>query len=83
MALPDTNVRDTDAELSRQEREARGLLFCAQQQPEVLEIVFVEQQNPECERAAGAATGEIGTAKAKDGATDTKTGAGGGEGAAG
>ena len=70
------NVQENDAELSRQEREASGLLLRAQQQPEVFEIVFVQQQNPERERAAGAATDEIGRAKAKDGATDTKSGAG-------
>lgn len=72
------NGRENDAVLSEQEREPGGLLLRAQQQPEACEIalLLLEQQSPEREGAAGAAADEIGTAKAKDGATDAKTGAG-------
>ena len=74
-AIKVINGWENDAALSKQEREPGGLLLRAQQQPEVREIalLLLEQQNPEREGAAGAAADEIGTAKAKDGATDTKT----------
>ena len=73
------NGRENDAALLKQEREPGGLLLRAQQQPEAREIalhLLLEQQSPEREGAAGAAADEIGTAKAKDGTTDAKTGAG-------